>query len=43
MGHGAIKVVYGNYPSEEEAYSQLKSLSGNDTFKEGWIFRVIEK
>lgn len=42
-GHGSIKVVYGNYASEEEAYNQLNSLSDNETFKEGWIFRVIGK
>lgn len=42
-GHGATKVVYGNYKNENEAYAQLRSLSDKDTFKEGWIFQVKGK
>lgn len=42
-GHGATKVVYGNYASEKEAQDHLHALSGDVTFKDGWIFQVIRK
>lgn len=37
-----VKVIYGNYPSENAAYSALNRLHGNETFSDSWITQVNE-
>lgn len=39
-GGSSLKVVYGNYSSEETALSELKSFRNKDAFKEAWIYHV---
>ncbi|MCR5077028.1 MAG: SPOR domain-containing protein [Prevotella sp.] len=39
-GSGSIKVLYGHFPSQEEAYAQLKSLNGSAGFKDAWIIEI---
>ncbi len=35
-----LKVVFGNYSSEREAFAGLDSLRKNEIFKEAWIYHV---
>ena len=37
-----VKVIYGTYNSEVEAYAALKNLKGNEAFADGWITKVNE-
>ena len=37
-----VKVIYGTYPSESEAYSALNRLHSNEAFADGWITKVKE-
>lgn len=37
-----VKVIYGNYQSESEAYSALNRLHGNEAFSDSWITQVNE-
>lgn len=37
-----VKVIYGSYDSEEQAYKQLNSLRNNEAFSDGWITKVQE-
>lgn len=37
-----VKVVYGNYETESQAYKALHSLHDNETFADGWITKVNE-
>lgn len=37
-----VKVIYGSYETENEAYNALNALHHNDAFKEGWITKVKE-
>lgn len=37
-----VKVIYGTYDSEPQAYNALNKLHGNEPFKEGWITKVKE-
>lgn len=37
-----VKVVYGNYDSEQEAYAALNRLHGKEAFADGWITKVKE-
>lgn len=37
-----VKVIYGNYESESEAYAALNRLHGNEAFSDGWITKVKE-
>lgn len=37
-----VKVIYGTYNSEVEAYAALKNLKDNEAFADGWITKVNE-
>ena len=37
-----VKVIYGTYNSESEAYAALKNLKDNEAFADGWITKVNE-
>lgn len=37
-----VKVIYGNYRSESEAYNTLNRLHTNEVFTDGWITKVKE-
>lgn len=37
-----VKVIYGSYSTEAEAYSALKDLHHKEPFTEGWITKVSE-
>ena len=37
-----VKVIYGTYPTENEAYTILNRLHGNEAFADGWITKVKE-
>ena len=37
-----VKVIYGTYVSESEAYTALNRLHGYDAFNDGWITKVKE-
>lgn len=37
-----VKVIYGTYNSESEAYAALKNLRDNEAFADGWITKVKE-
>lgn len=37
-----VKVIYGTYPSEAEAYSALNRLHDNEAFSDAWITQVKE-
>lgn len=37
---GSIKVLYGSYDNQEEAYTALRSLKGVKYFKEAWIIEL---
>lgn len=37
-----VKVVYGNYDSEQEAYTALNRLHSKEAFADGWITKVKE-
>ena len=37
-----VKVIYGNYRSESEAYNTLNRLHTNEAFTDGWITKVKE-
>lgn len=39
-GKGSVKVLYGNFVSEQEAFKQLNSLKDNEFFKEAWVIEV---
>ena len=34
-----VRVVYGNYASESEAYSDLQKIRSNDEFEQAWILK----
>lgn len=37
-----VKVIYGTYNTEAQAYNALNKLHGNEPFREGWITKVKE-
>ena len=37
-----VKVIYGTYATEQEAYSALNKLHNNEAFSDGWITKVKE-
>ena len=37
-----VKVIYGNYPTEQEAYAALNKLRSNPIFSDSWITEVKE-
>ena len=37
-----VKVIYGNYATQSEAYAALNRLHDKEAFKEGWITKVNE-
>lgn len=37
-----VKVIYGTYDTESQAYNTLNRLHGNEPFKEGWITKIKE-
>lgn len=37
-----VKVIYGNFRTENEAYDTLNKLHGDDAFADGWITKVRE-
>ena len=37
-----VKVVYGSYETESQAYKALHDLRNNDVFADGWITKVTE-
>ena len=37
---GSLKVVYGNYSSEEKALSELNAFRNKGVFKDAWIYHV---
>ena len=37
-----VKVVYGSYETEGQAYKALHDLRNNDVFADGWITKVTE-
>lgn len=39
---GNVKVVYGSYDTEGEAYTALNKLHGHEAFTEGWITKIKE-
>lgn len=38
--NGNAKVVYGNYPTEADAYSALNKMQGNAHFNQGWVTKI---
>ena len=40
--HSNVKVIYGNYPTESEAYAALNKLRSNAIFADSWITEVKE-
>lgn len=34
-----VRVVYGNYPNENEAYSVLRNIRGNKYFEQSWVYK----
>ena len=36
----SVKVVYGRYASEGEAYGALDKLRGNALFRDAWVYRI---
>ena len=37
-----VKVVYGSYETEGQAYKALHDLRNNEVFADGWITKVTE-
>lgn len=37
-----VKVIYGSYRSEEQAYKELNRLHDNEAFADGWVTKVQE-
>lgn len=37
--NGVVRVVYGNYESESDAYGALRKLRGDDCFEESWVYK----
>lgn len=40
LNQSGIRVVYGNYGSQDEAYTALRKLSSNKNFKQGWVMKI---
>ena len=38
--NNSVKVVYGRYADEGEAYDTLNGMRGNDVFSEAWVYHV---
>ena len=38
--NNSIKVVYGNYPSESEAFNALNRLRSDNVFNDAWVYHV---
>lgn len=38
--NGNVKVVYGYYPTEADAYSALNKMQGNAHFNQGWVTKI---
>lgn len=36
----SVKVVYGHYASQGEAYNELNNLRGNESFYDAWVYQV---
>ena len=36
----SIKVIYGHYTTQGEAYNELNNLRGNDNFYDAWVYQV---
>lgn len=34
-----VRVVYGNYKSEAEAYNELRTVRGNEHFEQSWVYK----
>lgn len=34
-----VRVVYGNYQSEAEAYNELRNIRGNEYFEQSWVLK----
>lgn len=39
ISNNIVRVVYGNYHSEQEAYSALNSFRGDDYFEQAWVYK----
>jgi hypothetical protein len=39
-GTGSIKVLYGNFKSQEEAFKHLNTLKTNKYFKDAWVIEI---
>lgn len=37
--NGVVRVVYGDYESESEAYGALRKLRGEERFEESWVYK----
>lgn len=37
----SVKVVYGHYKTQQEAYNALNDLKGNEPFYDAWVYRVM--
>lgn len=37
--NGIVRVVYGSYKSEAEAYNELRTVRGNDHFEQSWVYK----
>ena len=37
--HHIVRVVYGSYESESEAYRHLNKLNKRDEFAEAWVYK----
>jgi len=37
--NGVVRVVYGNYDSESDAYGALRKLRGDECFEESWVYK----
>ena len=37
----SIKVVYGHYKTQQDAYNALNDLKGNETFNDAWIYKIM--
>lgn len=36
----SVKVVYGRYETQKDAYNELNDLRGNENFYEAWVYQV---
>ena len=40
INNNVVRVVYGRYPTEQQAYNKLKIVRGNKYFEQAWIYKM---